>query len=152
VHRDNFAVYGARKVWLVLNREGIAVARCTVEWLVRAAGLAGACRGKVKKTTIANPHAHRADDLVARQFAPTAPDRSRVRRRLRLDLVGVGVHRVRDGRLRPAGPGLAGGLIVVRAVSGGTIGSGRWSVGGGGEGAGCDVQSEQLVLAVQLQL
>jgi putative transposase len=75
VHRDNFAVYGPRKVWLALNREGIAVARCTVERLMRAAGLAGARRGKVKKTTIADPDAQRAADLVARQFAPTAPDR-----------------------------------------------------------------------------
>jgi putative transposase len=75
VHRDNFAVYGARKVWLTLNREGIAVARCTVERLMRTAGLVGARRGKVKKTTIADPDGHRAVDLVARQFAPTAPDR-----------------------------------------------------------------------------
>jgi len=75
VHRDNFSVYGARKVWLALNREGIAVARCTVERLMRAVGLAGARRGKVKKTTIADPEAHRAADLVARRFAPTAPDR-----------------------------------------------------------------------------
>jgi putative transposase len=75
VHRENFAVYGARKVWLALNREGIAVARCTVERLMRTAGLVGARRGKVKKTTIADPDAQRAADLVARHFAPTAPDR-----------------------------------------------------------------------------
>jgi putative transposase len=75
VYRDNFAVYGARKVWLALNREGIAVARCTVERLMRTAGLVGARRGKVKKTTIADPDAQHAVDLVSRQFAPTAPDR-----------------------------------------------------------------------------
>jgi putative transposase len=75
VHRDNFAVYGARKVWLALNREGIPVARCTVERLMRAAGLRGVVRGKGKKTTIADPDAARAADLVSRQFAPTAPDR-----------------------------------------------------------------------------
>jgi putative transposase len=75
VYRDNFAVYGARKVWLARNREGIAVARCTVERLMRAAGLVGARRGKVKKTTIADPDAQHAADLVSRQFAPTAPDR-----------------------------------------------------------------------------
>jgi putative transposase len=75
VHGDNYSVYGARKVWLALNREGIAVARCTVERLMRAAGLVGARRGKVKKTTIADPDAARAADLVARQFAPTVPDR-----------------------------------------------------------------------------
>jgi putative transposase len=75
VHTANFAVYGARKVWLALNREGIPVARCTVERLMRDLGLAGARRGKVKKTTIADPAAQRAADLVARRFAPTAPDR-----------------------------------------------------------------------------
>jgi putative transposase len=75
VHRANFSVYGARKVWLQLNREGIAVARCTVERLMGVLGLAGAVRGKVKKTTIADPDARRADDLVARRFAPVSPDR-----------------------------------------------------------------------------
>jgi putative transposase len=75
VHRENFGVYGARKVWLQLNREGIVVARCTVERLMRELGLAGAVRGKVKKTTIADPAGQRADDLVARRFAPRAPDR-----------------------------------------------------------------------------
>jgi putative transposase len=75
VHRENFGVYGARKVWLQLNREGIAVARCTVERLMRELGLTGAVRGKAKKTTIADPDHQRAADLVARQFAPLAPDR-----------------------------------------------------------------------------
>jgi putative transposase len=75
VHRDNYGVYGARKVWLTLNREGIAVARCTVERLMRAAGLQGVRRGTVKRTTIADPAGQRAADLVGRNFAPTAPDR-----------------------------------------------------------------------------
>jgi putative transposase len=75
VHRANFSAYGARKVWLALNREGIAVARCTVERLMRVAGLVGVRRGKVKKTTIADPDAQRAADLVGRRFAPSAPDR-----------------------------------------------------------------------------
>jgi putative transposase len=75
VHRENFGVYGARKVWLQLNREGIAVARCTVERLMRELGLTGAVRGKVKRTTIADPDSQRAEDLVRRQFAPLAPDR-----------------------------------------------------------------------------
>ena len=52
VHADNYGVYGARKVWLALNLEGIPVARCTVERLMRAEGLVGAVRGKVKRTTI----------------------------------------------------------------------------------------------------
>ena len=75
VHAANYGVYGARKVWLQLNREGIAVARCTVERLMKADGLAGAVRGKVKKTTVADPAAERARDLVGRNFAPAAPDR-----------------------------------------------------------------------------
>src|SRR3954469_22106357 len=74
VHADNYGVYGARKVWLALNREGIAVARCTVERLMRAQGLHGAVRGQVKRTTIADPAADRARDLVGRDFNPTAPD------------------------------------------------------------------------------
>jgi putative transposase len=75
VHAANFGVYGARKVWLQLNREGTTpVARCTVERLMRAAGLTGAVRGKVKRTTIADPAAQRAQDLVQRRFTP-APDR-----------------------------------------------------------------------------
>ncbi len=51
IHAANYGVYGARKVWLALNREGIEVARCTVERLMAELGLAGAIRGKVKRTT-----------------------------------------------------------------------------------------------------
>ena len=75
VHAANYSVYGARKVWLQLNREGIGVGRCTVERLMRTDGLAGAVRGKVKRTTIPDPAAERARDLVNRDFAPAAPDR-----------------------------------------------------------------------------
>jgi len=75
VHRDNFGVYGARKVWLALNREGHRVARCSVERLMRGHGLSGVVRGKVKRTTIADAAAERAPDLVARNFSPAAPER-----------------------------------------------------------------------------
>ena len=75
VHQDNYGVYGARKVWLALNREGTPVARCTVERLMRELGLAGARRGKRKRTTIADPAAARPADLVQRKFARPAPDR-----------------------------------------------------------------------------
>ena len=75
VHTAHYGVYGARKVWLQLNREGIPVARCTVERLMRRLGLAGAVRGKViKRTTIADRTAQLPDDLVHRRFAPLAPD------------------------------------------------------------------------------
>jgi putative transposase len=75
VHAEHYSVYGARKVWLQLNREGIGVARCTIERLMRGAGLHGAVRGKVKRTTIADPAAERGRDLVNRNFAAAAPDR-----------------------------------------------------------------------------
>lgn len=76
VHAENhFGVYGARKVWLQMNREGVPVARCTVERLMKHLGLHGVQRGKVKRTTIADPGAARPTDLVNRQFAPLAPNR-----------------------------------------------------------------------------
>jgi len=52
VHAGNYGVYGARKVWLQLNREGTAVAWCTVERLMRELGLAGARRGKRVRATV----------------------------------------------------------------------------------------------------
>ncbi len=75
VHASNYGVYGARKVWLALNCEGIPVTRCTVERLMTAEGLVGAVRGKVKRTTIPDARAPRPRDLVNRRFAPLAPDR-----------------------------------------------------------------------------
>jgi putative transposase len=78
VHAANYGVYGARKVRLALNREGISVARCTVERLMIQLALTGAVRGKTKRTTIADPAAARAADLVSRQFGPSAPNRLRV--------------------------------------------------------------------------
>jgi putative transposase len=65
----------ARKVWLQLNREGMPVARCTVERLMRELGLAGARRGKRVRTTVPAAAAARPADLVWRQFSPAAPDR-----------------------------------------------------------------------------
>lgn len=75
VHAANYGVYGARKVWLALNREGILVARCTVERLMAELGLTGAVRGKVTRTTVADPAAARPADLVQRRFGPPAPNR-----------------------------------------------------------------------------
>jgi putative transposase len=73
-HADNYGVYGPRKVWLQLNREGIEVARCTVERLMKDLGLQGIRRGKKWKTTIADPAAARPADLVQRRFNPTRPN------------------------------------------------------------------------------
>jgi putative transposase len=75
VHKDNYGVYGARKTWLQLNREGTPVARCTVERLMRELDLAGARRGKRVRTTVPAADAVRPADLVRRQFSPAAPDR-----------------------------------------------------------------------------
>jgi putative transposase len=74
VHAGNYGVYGARKVWLALNREGIDVARCSVERLMKKLGLRGVRRGKQCKTTCADPAAARPADLVNRHFAPRAPN------------------------------------------------------------------------------
>jgi transposase InsO family protein len=76
VHAENYQVYGARKVWLALNREGITVARCTVERLMRELGLVGARRGRHHRTTIAGTAAARPADLVGRDFNPPAPNRT----------------------------------------------------------------------------
>ena len=75
VHAENYDVYGARKVWLQLNREGTPVARCTVARLMRELGLRGARRGKRVRTTRADAAAARPADLVGRRFSPPAPDR-----------------------------------------------------------------------------
>lgn len=74
VHRENYSIDGARKVWLQRYREGVAVARCTVERLMSGLGLEGARRDKSNRTTIADPQAGRPDDLVQRQFSPEAPN------------------------------------------------------------------------------
>jgi putative transposase len=68
-------LYGARKVWRQLQREGVGVARCTVERLMRGEGLQGCLRGRVWRTTRADPAAVRPPDLVDRQFAAAAPNR-----------------------------------------------------------------------------
>jgi putative transposase len=63
-------------VWLALNREGVTVARCTVERLMRELGLVGARRGRRHRTTIADAGAARPADLVQRRFNPPAPNRT----------------------------------------------------------------------------
>jgi putative transposase len=72
---ENFRVYGVRKVWRQLNREGIAVARCTVARLMAEMGLAGAVRGKAMKTTVRDPAAPCPEDRVNREFYAPAPNR-----------------------------------------------------------------------------
>jgi putative transposase len=74
VHAEHFGVYGARKVWRQLHREGIGVARCTVERLMGELGLQGVRRGKPHKTTTPTPNAARLADLVARDFSAQRPN------------------------------------------------------------------------------
>ena len=75
IWKEHFGVYGARKVWRQLSREGIGVARCTVERLMRQMGLRGAIRGrKYKKTTIVDEATARPPDLVQRRFAAERPN------------------------------------------------------------------------------
>jgi len=75
LHAENFGVYGARKVWWQLRREGVDVARCTVERLMRAEGLQGAIRGRKRRTTVPGGQAERPRDLVERNFNASAPNR-----------------------------------------------------------------------------
>lgn len=71
---ENFQVYGAQKVWRQMNREGIPVARCTVERLMRDLGLAGAVRGRKFKTTVSDSSALCPPDRVNRQFVAGRPN------------------------------------------------------------------------------
>ena len=74
VFEENFSVYGARKVWRQLRREGFEVARCTVERLMRAMGLHGTVRGKKVRTIIADRSAPCPLDLVKRRFQAPRPN------------------------------------------------------------------------------
>jgi len=71
---ENFDVYGVRKVWRQLRREGEDIARCTVERLMRSMGLQGVIRGKPVKTTISDKAAPCPLDHVNRQFRAPRPN------------------------------------------------------------------------------
>ena len=74
IFKENFEVYGARKIWWELRRERPGVARCTVERLMRELGLKGVIRGKPVRTTISNKSAPCPRDLVNRQFQAPRPN------------------------------------------------------------------------------
>src|SRR5690606_32743521 len=74
VWQANLRVYGADKVWKQMNREGIGVARCTVERLMRRLGLQGARRGKTVRTTVPDRSAPCPLDRVNRQFKADRPN------------------------------------------------------------------------------
>jgi len=75
VYEQSKGLYGARKVWWQLRLDGIEVARCTVERLMRQAGLEGVRRGRRRRTTICDEQASRPADLVERDFSADAPNR-----------------------------------------------------------------------------
>ena len=74
VWEENFQVYGADKVWKQLKREGIVVARCTVERLMKQMGLRGVVRGKTIRTTVSDGSKPCPKDLVKRQFTAERPN------------------------------------------------------------------------------
>ena len=74
VFKDNFGVYGVRKVWRQMQREGFGVARCTVARLMRSMGLQGVIPGKPVRTTISNKAAPCPLDHVNRQFHAPRPN------------------------------------------------------------------------------
>ena len=75
VHKANLGVYGARKIHAELNREGVKVARCTIERLMRAEGLRGIPREKTRRTTIGDcVETERPEDKVKRKFVATEPN------------------------------------------------------------------------------
>src|SRR5215207_9072334 len=74
VFEENFGVYGVRKVWRQLRREGFAVARCTVERLMASLGLQGVIRGKPVRTSISDKSVPCPLDHVNRQFHPSRPN------------------------------------------------------------------------------
>ena len=75
IHRGNYAVYGARKLWHALRREGTPVGRDHVGRLMRGLGLTGAVRGETRRTTIPSELSPRPAGLVERVFAAPAPNR-----------------------------------------------------------------------------
>jgi transposase InsO family protein len=74
VWHENRQVYGTRKVWRQLHREGFAAARCTVERLMRQMDLGGIVRGKKIRTKIADEATARPADLVERDFIAAHPN------------------------------------------------------------------------------
>ncbi len=75
IHRGNYAVYGARKLWRALHREGTDIGRDQVGRLMRGLGLRGAVRGKTRRTTVPSELSPRPADLVERVFNAPAPNR-----------------------------------------------------------------------------
>lgn len=101
----NFRVYGVRKVWRQLQREGFDVARCTVARLMKAMGLEGIIRGKPIRTTVSDKAAPCPRDHVNRQFHAPRPN---MLWHLRRDLDWLRLCRLRRRGLCPSDRRLAG--------------------------------------------
>jgi putative transposase len=74
VWETNYQVYGAKRVWLALRREGHQVARCTVERLMGDMNIRGVQRGRTPRTTVPDLTAPRSPDLVDRRFIAQRPN------------------------------------------------------------------------------
>ena len=111
---EHHQVYGPRKVWRQLRRDGHRVAHCTVGRLMRAMGLQGAARGRAWViTTQANSSADRPLDLVDRHFTATQPNQLWIADfNLCRDLAWLCLCRVRHRRLRSAYRRLARGVVA----------------------------------------
>jgi transposase InsO family protein len=109
VWEENFQVYGVRKVWCQLLREGFGIARCTVARLMGEMGLAGVVRGKPVRTTVSDSSTPCPEDRVNRQFrAPTTECLVGFRLYLRRHVGGFRLCGLRHRRLRQADRRLAG--------------------------------------------
>ncbi len=75
IHQDNYSVYGARKIWHAMAREGWQIGRDQCARLMRAAGLVGVVRGRCPRTTVSSKAADARPDLVNRCFTATGPNR-----------------------------------------------------------------------------
>ena len=75
VWESNYRVYGAKRVWLTLRREGHAVTDCTAEWLMADMGISGVQRGRRPRTTITDATPVRSPDLVDRRLIAERPDK-----------------------------------------------------------------------------
>ena len=123
IYEENFRVYGARKVWRQLGREGFPVARCTVERLMRDLGLQGVMRGRKRRTTFSDDRAQRPLDRVNRQFQASRPNELWVADHLRRDLVWLRLRRFRHRCVRAAHHRLARGALDAHRAGPGRAGT-----------------------------
>ena len=103
IHEQNYAVYGVRKVWRQLRRDGETAGRDQVGRVMKDLGLQGVRRGKAKRTTVSGDVASRPGDLVDRHFFAVAPNRLWLADITYVcDLVRLLLHQLHHRRLRSA--------------------------------------------------